>query len=698
MQILDINCPLNPTYCIGDTQRNDQMSYAMEKIPGRISKGPMRGDERIAVVCLGPSLLEDWEKIRDYRYIMTCSGSHKFLIDRGIIPTHHVEVDPREHKIELLGTPHPDVEYLIASVCHPKLMDLLADFNTKLWHIYTGDPMGEMPTIFPRGDWVFVGGSNAGQRALVLSRFLGFTNIDVFGMDYSFPAGHEGEHAVPHPNPSDPNDRMVTVYQGTEYHTTPRMLFYAKEFFNEIGLLHDVKVTLYGRGLLQHMSYGGWSRENGQVLRDKSVIAFSAPKLISDEYRQLNQTLHQDNPDYGVSGHKRTDMVLYLTQELKTQNVLDYGCGKGTLAKSLPFPIREYDPAIPGKDADPKPADIVICSDVLEHIEPDYIDSVIGDIARCTERAAYLVIHTGPAMKTLADGRNAHLIQENRAWWYRKLEQHFHIEDMEEHGPELHTLVKPKLTNARTLQDIDKLNNNVSFVESEGIRFVELNNVVGWRAQTIKTKEPITYEWIMGFSPMDVFVDVGANIGVYTLLAAKKRNAQTIAFEPESQNYWALTQNIFLNRVETRVKAYCLSLSDRIGAGDLNLAEFRLGSSCHQFNRLLNFKEEPSDFVFQQGSFAITLDSMLVSGGIPQPTHIKIDVDGQEPLVVKGAMKTLANTKSVLIEVNEALDSHQDMIKTLESMGFKYDNAQVELARRKEGPFKGCAEYLFRRH
>lgn len=698
MQTLDINTHLVPTYCIGDTQRNEQMNYAMEKIPERIARGPDRNNEKIAVVCLGPSLLEEWEKIREYKYIMTCSGAHKFLLERGIVPTFHLEVDPREHKVELLGTPHKDVEYLIASVCHPKLIDLLSGYNTKLWHIYTGDPMDEMPLIFPRGDWVFIGGSNAGQRALVIARFLGFTNIDVFGMDYSYPENHAGEHAIPHPNPSDPDDRVVTTYQGVQYHTTCRMMFYAKEFFNEVTLLSDVKFTLHGRGLVQHMSHGGWARENGQVLRDKSIIAFSAPKLISDEYRKLNQQLHETNPAYGISGGKCVDMVMYLTKELRTQNVLDYGCGKGKLAKMLPFPIKEYDPAIPGKDTDPKPADIVICSDVLEHIEPDYVDSVIGDVARCTERIAYLVIHTGPAMKTLPDGRNTHLIQENRAWWYRRLEQQFHIEDVEEQGRELRFLVKPKLTNARTLQDMDKLKNNISFVEAEGIRFVELNDVVGWRAQTIKTKEPITYEWIMSFSPSDIFLDVGANIGIYTLLAAKKRNAYTIAFEPESQNYWALTQNIFLNRVDSRVRAYCISLSDRIGVGDLNLTEFKLGSSCHQFNRLLDYKDEPGNFVFQQGSFSVTLDSLLDSGNIIQPTHIKIDVDGQEPKVVKGGLKTIAKAKSVLIELNENLESHREMLKTMESMGFTYDNAQVEQARRKEGPFKGCAEYLFKRN
>jgi S-adenosylmethionine:diacylglycerol 3-amino-3-carboxypropyl transferase len=71
----------------------------------------------------------------------------------------------------------------------------------------------------------------------------------------------------------------------------------------------------------------------------------------------------------------------------------------------------------------PEPHDIVVCTDVLEHIEPDCLDDVLADIRRCTKKAALLVVATRPAMKTLSDGRNAHLIQEDFKWWEPHIEK-----------------------------------------------------------------------------------------------------------------------------------------------------------------------------------------------------------------------------------------------------------------------------------
>ena len=62
-----------------------------------------------------------------------------------------------------------------------------------------------------------------------------------------------------------------------------------------------------------------------------------------------------------------------------------------------------------------------MCTDVLEHIEPDCVDMVIEDIFRLTKRAAFLVIANRPALRALPDGRNAHLIQEGPEWWLPKL-------------------------------------------------------------------------------------------------------------------------------------------------------------------------------------------------------------------------------------------------------------------------------------
>jgi hypothetical protein len=84
---------------------------------------------------------------------------------------------------------------------------------------------------------------------------------------------------------------------------------------------------------------------------------------------------------------------------------------------------------------------------------------------------------------------------------------------------------------------------------------------------------------------------------------------------------------------------------------------------------------------------------------VPQPHHVKIDVDGFEPKVIAGAAEVLRNstTRSLLIEVNQNLADHRQMVAELNRLGFIHDPAQVARAERKEGPFKGCAEYVFQR-
>ena len=140
---------------------------------------------------------------------------------------------------------------------------------------------------------------------------------------------------------------------------------------------------------------------------------------ITEQYIEQNKKLHEIDPKYGTSGHKWASEVIRLCKKYDTKDVLDYGCGKGTLAESLPFEIQQYDPAT--RPERPVPADIVVCGDVMEHIEPDCLDDVISDLDALFKKCLYLVISTRLAQKTLPDGRNAHLIVESGGWWIKKL-------------------------------------------------------------------------------------------------------------------------------------------------------------------------------------------------------------------------------------------------------------------------------------
>lgn len=147
--------------------------------------------------------------------------------------------------------------------------------------------------------------------------------------------------------------------------------------------------------------------------------------LISEPYRALNRELHATGL-YGTGAHKWAPVVHELALQCGAATVLDYGCGQGTLRPALTaldpdYRVLEYDPAIAGKEWKPVRADLVACCDVLEHIEPDCLYAVLDDIRNIARAAVFLVVATRPARKTLADGRNAHLIVEPSRWWLPKI-------------------------------------------------------------------------------------------------------------------------------------------------------------------------------------------------------------------------------------------------------------------------------------
>jgi len=237
----------------------------------------------------------------------------------------------------------------------------------------------------------------------------------------------------------------------------------------------------------------------------------------------------------------------------------------------------------------------------------------------------------------------------------------------------------------------------VSF-EGKTVTFATPNQQTAWRVQTLYTKEPDTIEWLKGFGPNDVLIDVGANVGMYSVLAAAM-GARVFAFEPESQNYAILNRNIYLNGFAELVSAYCTAISDVEGFSHLYLSEFAIGGSCHNFGESIDYNYKPLSASYKQGAYATTLDRLIEQGTVPAATALKIDVDGIEPKVIAGARKLLESPelRSVLIEINTNLEDHWEVIDLMLDSGFDYSAEEADQARRKEGAFKGVGNYVFRR-
>lgn len=154
--------------------------------------------------------------------------------------------------------------------------------------------------------------------------------------------------------------------------------------------------------------------------------------LITGHYREQNRILHDEARFYGFYGWRRAREVARLVRHYGAESVLDYGCGKRTLwraCRRLRNEVRweNYDPCLEGLDAPPVPADLVLCCDVLEHVEPDCLDEVLDDLRRLSKKAALLAVCTGPGNRNLPDGRNTHLIIENAEWWLPRILQRFQM-------------------------------------------------------------------------------------------------------------------------------------------------------------------------------------------------------------------------------------------------------------------------------
>jgi len=169
---------------------------------------------------------------------------------------------------------------------------------------------------------------------------------------------------------------------------------------------------------------------------------------ISASYLEEQKRLHE-NPNYGVASIGFAPLVKEVLQQTQIRDISDYGAGKCNLKKSLDalgvlgIGYYAYDPVFP-EYGEPKPADLVCCFDVLEHIEEDFLPNVLNDLKRITVKLGFFSIHTGPAQKVLSDGRNAHIIQQPSSWWLPKLCEHFEIVQLQQSPGGFWMLVEPR--------------------------------------------------------------------------------------------------------------------------------------------------------------------------------------------------------------------------------------------------------------
>jgi FkbM family methyltransferase len=189
----------------------------------------------------------------------------------------------------------------------------------------------------------------------------------------------------------------------------------------------------------------------------------------------------------------------------------------------------------------------------------------------------------------------------------------------------------------------------------EGIlSFVTPTPLLQARAGSVLSKEPDTIRWIDSFERNDVFWDVGANVGVFSLYAAR-RGVRVLAFEPSAGNYMILCKNVELNSFESWVVPYCVALAGQTGLGVLNSPTHELGAALHQFGGEGEISRywKGGKCSCAQGMIGFTIDDFIAQFQPPFPTRLKLDVDGLEEPILHGALRTLRDPRlqSVMAEL-----------------------------------------------
>ena len=209
-----------------------------------------------------------------------------------------------------------------------------------------------------------------------------------------------------------------------------------------------------------------------------------------------------------------------------------------------------------------------------------------------------------------------------------------------------------------------------------------------WDLMVAGRKEPETIRWIdVEFRAGEVFVDVGACIGNYSLYAAlRHKGLKVFAFEPEPNSLIQLVKNAQLNDLD--ITCFLLPLRERAGVDFLNIKDFFASKSKHQFGRTAEWQLGGVAPAARIGLGSSSLDELVREKVIPVPNHAKIDVDGLEVAIVHGMREVLRYSalRTVLCEAGSEREA-----KEIEEL---FSEAGFACARR---PPADRGNYIFKR-
>jgi FkbM family methyltransferase len=182
------------------------------------------------------------------------------------------------------------------------------------------------------------------------------------------------------------------------------------------------------------------------------------------------------------------------------------------------------------------------------------------------------------------------------------------------------------------------------------MRFHIPNDRCLFRADTFLTKEPETINWIAGFKDQEVFWDIGACVGTYTVYAAMAKKAHVVAIEPSIFNLEWLARNVYINNVASQVSIVPLALTSKPQQSYFKMQVTEWGGALSSFG--VDYDHEGSVMIprFEYPTIGTNASALIDDFGLAKPKYVKIDVDSIEHLVLEGLLPHLAKIDSIALE------------------------------------------------
>ena len=242
-------------------------------------------------------------------------------------------------------------------------------------------------------------------------------------------------------------------------------------------------------------------------------------------------------------------------------------------------------------------------------------------------------------------------------------------------------------------------------IAKEKVTFFIPNQITKWRVDTLFSKEPETIEWIDNFHQTNdriIFWDIGANIGLYSIYAAKiHKNIEIVSFEPSTSNLRILSRNISVNDLNEKISICQLPIGVNTNTNlVMHESEFKEGWSMNTFGEPTNYEGKFFEAKQTYRLYGTSIDYLFINKIYRAPNYLKIDVDGIEDKILQGGIKVLldSNLKSISVELNENFKSQFEKVKELmKHYKFKFKQKKHADFYDNDKKFSKVYNYIFER-